>query len=71
MKDTAARTAEVEAQAMKLARELAEYKAESKGLKNQELTVRKLEDKCRTLEGQLAAKVRSMSATEEHGACLS
>ena len=54
--DTAARGAEVEAQTLKLAKELAEYKAESKGLKNQELTIRRLEERHRTLEAELAAK---------------
>ena len=57
MQDTAARAAEVETQALKLARELAEYKAESKGLVNQELTIRRLEDRNRVLEADLAAKV--------------
>lgn len=57
LQDTAARTAEVEAQAMKLAGELAEFKAESQGLMNQQLTVRKLEERVRNLEGELAAKV--------------
>ena len=42
---------------MKLARELAEFKAESKGLVNQELTVRRLEERTRTLESELASKV--------------
>ncbi len=47
----------MEAAATKMAGELAEYKAESKELRNQEHTIRRLEDKARSLESQLEDKV--------------
>lgn len=55
--ESSARLAEVEAAAAKSARELAEYKAESSGLKNQDLTIRRLEERARQLEAQLQEKV--------------
>ena len=47
----------MEAAATKMAGELAEYKAESKELRNQEHTIRRLEDRARSLEAQLEDKV--------------
>ncbi len=47
----------MEAAAAKLAGELAEYKAESRQLRNQEHTIRRLEERARTLEAQLEEKV--------------
>lgn len=55
--EVGARAAEMEAAATKMAGELAEYKAESKELRNQEHTIRRLEDKARSLEAQLEDKV--------------
>ena len=55
--EVAARAAEMEAAATKMAGELAEYKAESKELHNQEHTIRRLEEKARSLEAQLEDKV--------------
>ena len=55
--EAGARAAEMEAAATKMAGELAEYKAESKELHNQEHTIRRLEDKARSLEIQLEDKV--------------
>ena len=55
--EAGARAAEMEAAATKMAGELAEYKAESKELHNQELTIRRLEDRTRSLETQLEDKV--------------
>ncbi|EFJ48484.1 hypothetical protein VOLCADRAFT_47269, partial [Volvox carteri f. nagariensis] len=46
----ATRATDLEAQCKKMATELAEYKAESAQIKNQDLTVRKLEEKVRALE---------------------
>ncbi|KAK9805811.1 hypothetical protein WJX73_002612 [Symbiochloris irregularis] len=63
--DTAARTADAEAQAMKLGRELSEFKAESQGLVNQQLTVRKLEERCRQLEAESAARASELEAAKE------
>jgi septation ring formation regulator EzrA len=51
----------LEAVAAKLAGELAEYKAESKELRNQEHTIRKLEDRVRSLDSQLEEKVRVLA----------
>ena len=55
--EAGARAAEMEAAATKMAGELAEYKAESKELHNQEHTIRRLEDRTRSLEAQLEDKV--------------
>ena len=55
--EAGARAAEMEAAATKMAGELAEYKTESKELHNQEHTIRRLEDKTRSLEAQLEDKV--------------
>ena len=38
--------------------ELAEYKSESSELRNQDFTIRKLEERARELEAQLVEKVR-------------
>lgn len=57
LQESAARLAEVEAVATRSARELAEYKAESSQLKNQDLTIRRLEERARQLEAQLLEKV--------------
>lgn len=40
-----------------MAQELAEYKAESKELKNQDGTIRRLEERVRSLEAHLQEKV--------------
>lgn len=45
------------AQNAKLQKELQEFQTEAKGIKNQELTIRKLEERCKTLEADLATKV--------------
>ena len=49
--------AELEAQTRKMAQELAEYKSESTELRNQDHTVRRLEERVRTLEAELGEKV--------------
>lgn len=51
-----------------MAAELADFKAESKQLRNQELTMRRLEERARSLEAQLEAKVRHVKT---HAACSS
>ena len=56
----ASHSAELEAQVRKLAQELAEYKAESKELKNQDGTIRRLEERVRGLEAQNQEKVGSL-----------
>ena len=43
----------------KLERELQEFRAEAHGIQNQALTIRKLEERCRALEADVAAKVRA------------
>jgi signal transduction histidine kinase len=58
--DASARVAEVEAAAAKASRELAEYKAESSELRNQDLTIRRLEERVRGLEADLQEKVGSV-----------
>ena len=58
MQEASARSAELEAATRRMAAELADFKAESKQLRNQELTIRRLEERARSLEAQLEAKVR-------------
>lgn len=55
--DAAERLAGVEARAAKMAAELADFKTEAATLRNQDLTVRRLEDRNKALEAQLAEKV--------------
>ena len=67
----------MEAAAAKSARELAEYKAESSQLRNQDLTIRRLEEKARQLEAQLQEKVAAcglsiptaLIASSKHPSC--
>ena len=58
LQEGASRLAEVEAEAARSARELAEFKAESSQLRNQDLTIRRLEERARLLEAALQEKVR-------------
>jgi hypothetical protein len=53
--------AQLVAQNAKLHRELQEFQTESQGIKNQELTIRKLEERCKALEAELSAKVHSFT----------
>ena len=59
--EAASHTSELEAQVRKLAQELSEYKAESKELKNQDGTIRRLEERVRSAEAQLQEKVGCMA----------
>lgn len=54
--ETASRVAELEAQCKKMSHELAEFRAESAEIKNQDLTIRKMEEKIRGLEAALEEK---------------
>lgn len=54
--ETASRVADLEAQCKKMSHELAEFRAESTQIKNQDLTIRKLEEKVRSLEAALEEK---------------
>ncbi len=58
----------MEAQTAKTAQELAEYKAESKGLKNQDLTIRRLEETVRVLEAEVAEKESEVDAARSAAA---
>jgi hypothetical protein len=42
----------------RLERELADFQTEARGIKNQELTIRRLEERVRVLESELEDKVR-------------
>jgi homeobox protein cut-like len=64
VQELASHNAEVQAQMCKIAQELAEYKAESKDLKNQDGTIRRLEERVRSLEAQLQEKVDPFPITE-------
>ena len=57
LQEAAERLAEVEARAAKMAMELADFKTEATTLRNQDLTVRRLEERKKALEAQLAEKV--------------
>lgn len=57
--ELASKCTAAEARANRLAQELAEYKEESSALRNQDLTIRRLEEKVRSLEAQVEEKVRS------------
>lgn len=59
MQEMASRSSELEALVCKQSQELAEYKAESKELKNQDGTIRRLEERVRSLEAQVQEKVAS------------
>ena len=61
LQDASARVAEVEAAAERASRELAEYKAESAELRNQDLTIRRLEERVRGLEADLQEKVHLLT----------
>lgn len=51
------KAAQTAVQTSKLQRELEEFHAEAKAIKNQELTIRKLEERNKALEAELATKV--------------
>ena len=61
MQEGASRMAELEAQTRKMAQELAEYTAESTELRNQDHTVRRLEERVRSLEAELQEKVTTVA----------
>lgn len=52
------KAAQTAVQTSKLQRELDEFHAEAKAIKNQELTIRKLDERNKALEAELASKVR-------------
>lgn len=66
--DYASRVAELEAAAVKSARDLAEFKTESEGLRNQDLTIRRLEDKVRTLEAALGERDTELEESRRNAA---
>ncbi|KAK9826852.1 hypothetical protein WJX81_008080 [Elliptochloris bilobata] len=66
--EASARCAELEAAARNLAGELADFKAESKQLRNQELTIRRLEERARSLEAQLEVKEAEAEAARRDAA---
>eukprot|EP00898_Chlorokybus_atmophyticus_P007204 jgi/Chlat1/7485/Chrsp60S07002 len=55
-----ARTGELERENHRMRMELEEYRAESANLKNQQVTIRRLEERNRLLEAQMEDKVREM-----------
>eukprot|EP00884_Botryococcus_braunii_P002856 jgi/Botrbrau1/12571/Bobra.0169s0105.1 len=69
--ETASRSADLEAQVRKMAQELAEFKAESSQLKNQDLTIRRLEERARVLEAQLEDKERQVEEARSTAAAES
>jgi hypothetical protein len=55
-------------QAQKLSSELAEYKAESKAIKNQDLTIRKQDETIQQLTAALEAKDKQLAETVQQAA---
>eukprot|EP00741_Cyanophora_paradoxa_P009913 tig00000157_g9603.t1 len=66
--EDSSKTAELEAQNRRMRQELDEYKNEFSMLKNQEVTIRRLEEKCRALETQMEAKVQEQVEQRERAA---
>lgn len=52
------RLGEAEAAAAQTAKDFEEFRAEAEGLRNQDLTLRRAEERARSLEARLAEKVR-------------
>jgi homeobox protein cut-like len=66
--ETASKATDLEAQLRKVSQELAEYKAESTQIKNQDLTIRKLEEKVRALEAHADEKDRKIQEAQQKAA---
>ena len=66
LQDAAARMADLESENKRVMQELADFKAESKDLRNQDLTIKRLEAQLGQLKAQLQNKVMSLSS---HLAC--
>ncbi|GIL82820.1 hypothetical protein Vretifemale_11744 [Volvox reticuliferus] len=63
--ENASRATDLEAQCKKMATELAEYKAEAAQIKNQDLTVRKLEEKVRALEAHIEERDKELQEVRQ------
>lgn len=57
MQEHKSKLAELESSNAKISHDLAEFKAESKGLKNQDLTIKRLEAQLAQMKAQLQSKV--------------
>lgn len=66
--EASSRIAELEAKSLKTAQELEEYKTESKNIKNQQVTIRRLEEKIRALEAECSAKDSEIEAARRSAA---
>eukprot|EP00892_Ulva_mutabilis_P003056 jgi/Ulvmu1/12751/UM095_0056.1 len=62
------KAAQTAVQTSKLQRELEEFQAEAKAIRNQELTIRKLEERNKALEAELAAKEHQLRESQEANA---
>ena len=69
LQEAAERLGEVEARAAKMAMELADFKTEATTLRNQDLTVRRLEERKKALEAQLAEKVGHVGCRAPESCC--
>jgi len=66
--ESLSRTAELEAQTRKMAQELADYRAESEGIKNQEVTIKNLEETVRTLQASLKEREHQLEEAKQAAA---
>ena len=58
---------EMEAENRRLQKKLSEFQSEFKDIKNQEVTIRRLEDRCKELEGKAEEIVQQRLAALERG----
>eukprot|EP00873_Tetraselmis_striata_P029350 jgi/Tetstr1/449614/TSEL_036701.t1 len=66
--ESISRSAELEARVRKMAQELADFKAESQGIKNQEVTIKKLEEQVRSQAAALEERDRQLAEALESAA---
>ena len=56
--EAASRLAQVEVRKQELERELEEFQAEARDIRNQDTVIRQLQERCKLLEAELSGKVR-------------
>jgi homeobox protein cut-like len=61
------RVVEIEAENRRLQKKLSEFQTEFKDIKNQEVTIRRLEDRCKELESKAEEIVQQRLSTLERG----
>ncbi|GMH36191.1 hypothetical protein BSKO_04059 [Bryopsis sp. KO-2023] len=63
--ESGSRISELEARVRKQAQELEEFKTEAKEIKNQDLTIRKLEERIRTLMGEVQSQADELASAKQ------